>query len=59
MTNSADPDHLVQKPTDLDLHCLQRQGMSRFSRTRVNLYRARLFFSGKKIINLIKYLDRY
>ena len=30
MTNSADPD---QKPTDLDLHCLQRQG---FSRTRVN-----------------------
>ena len=20
MTNSADPDHLVQKPTDLDLH---------------------------------------
>ena len=25
MTNSADPD---QKPTDLDLHCLLRQGMS-------------------------------
>ena len=25
MTNSADP---VQKPTDLDLHCLLRQGMS-------------------------------
>ena len=33
MTNNADPD---QKPTDLDLHCLQRQGISRFSRTRVN-----------------------
>ena len=29
---------LLQKPTDLDLHCLQRQGISRFSRTRVNLF---------------------
>ena len=29
MTNSADPDQLasLQKPTDLDLHCLLRQGM--------------------------------
>ena len=27
---------LLQKPTDLDLHCLQRQGVSGFSRTRVN-----------------------
>ena len=26
---------LLQKPTDLDLHCLQRQGVSGFSRTRV------------------------
>ena len=25
---------LLQKPTDLDLHCLQRQGISGFSRTR-------------------------
>ena len=33
MTNSADPDQLA---TDLDLHCLQRQGISGFSRTRVN-----------------------
>ena len=32
MANSADPD---QKPTDLDLHCLQRQDISGFSRTRV------------------------
>ena len=32
MTNSADPD---QKPTHLDLHCLQKQSISRFSRTRV------------------------
>ena len=29
---------LLQKPTDLDLHCLQRQGISRFSRTRVNFF---------------------
>ena len=26
---------LLQKPTDLDLHCLQRHGISGFSRTRV------------------------
>ena len=26
---------LLQKPTDLDLHCLQRQGISGFSRARV------------------------
>ena len=32
MANSADSD---QKPTDLDLHCLQRLGISGFSRTRV------------------------
>ena len=36
---TADSDQLasseVKKPTDLDLHCLQRQGISRFSRTRV------------------------
>ena len=28
---------LLQKPTDLDLHCLQRQGISGFSRTRDNM----------------------
>ena len=26
---------LLEKPTDLDLHCLQRQGISGISRTRV------------------------
>ena len=37
MANSADPDQLAsKKPTDLDLHCLQRQSISGFSRTRVN-----------------------
>ena len=36
MANSADPDQLAsQKPTDLDLHCLQRQDISGLSRTRV------------------------
>ena len=36
MANSADSDQLAsQKPTDLDLHCLHRQGISGFSRTRV------------------------
>ena len=29
---------LLQKPSDLDLHCLQRQGISGFSRTRVNSF---------------------
>ena len=38
MANSADPD---QKPTDLNLHCLQRQGIFRFSRTRVHLSQKR------------------
>ena len=35
MANSADPDQLAS--TDLDLHCLQKQGISGFSRTRVNM----------------------
>ena len=36
MANSVDPDQLASlKPTDLDLHCLQRQDISGFSRTRV------------------------
>ena len=39
MANSADPDQLAQKPTDLDLHCLQRQDISGFSRTKVNVQR--------------------
>ena len=32
---------LLQKPTDLDQHCLQRQGISGFSRTRVNLLKTK------------------
>ena len=29
---------LLQNPTDLDLHCLQKEGTSGFSRTRVKLW---------------------
>ena len=36
MANNADQiSLLLQKPTDLDLHCLLRQNISLFSRTRV------------------------
>ena len=52
MANSADPDQLASeeanwsgsalfeanKSTDLDLHCLLRQDISEFSRTRVKAY---------------------
>ena len=34
IANNVDPD---QKPLDLDLHCLERQGISVFSRTRVKV----------------------
>ena len=40
---------LLQKPTDLDLHCLQRQGISGFSRTRVEIT---LFIPKKKIAGI-------
>ena len=36
MTNSTDPDQLASE--ELDLQCLQRQGISGFSRTSVNMY---------------------
>ena len=36
---------LLQKPADLDLHCLQRQGTSGFRRTRVILYAFLQFLS--------------
>ena len=44
MINSVDPDQLAsseakKKPTDLDLHCLQRQGIFEFSRTRVDKFK--------------------
>ena len=48
MTNNADPDQLAS--SDLDLHCLQRQGISEFSRTRVKN-------TQKKLNNGNKYLS--
>ena len=36
MTNSADPDQLASSTTDLDLHCLLRQGMSCTAREGLN-----------------------
>ena len=42
MTNSADQNQLaseaIQKPSDLHVHCLQRQGTSGFSRTKVKVF---------------------
>ena len=36
MPNIVDPEQMAsQKPTDLDLYCLKRQGISRFSRIRI------------------------
>ena len=37
---------LLQKPTDLDLYCLQRQGISRFSRIRDNYLKMCLKYAG-------------
>ena len=50
MTKSVDPDQLAsQKPTDLDLHCLQRWGISEFIRTRVNLLYCHIIYLDKKV----------
>ena len=44
MANSAEPDQLASSDLpDLDLHCLQRQGISGFSMTRVNEYLKHVF----------------
>ena len=50
MTNSADPDQfnwLIQKPTDLDLHCMQsKKGIAGLNRTRVRcVLTEQIFFS--------------
>ena len=34
---------LLKKPSDLDPHCLQKHGLSRFSRTRININLVCLF----------------
>ena len=45
---------LLQKPSDLDLHCLQGQGISGFSRTRVNVIRKKMIKSVCKKNNTTK-----
>ena len=47
---------LLQKPTDMDLHCLQRRGISGFSRTRVKMPWPLLIFSGSDY--LIQVVDK-
>ena len=51
MINSVDPGQLAskEKPTDLDLYCLQRQGISMFSGTRVNPKEELILFQGRKL----------
>ena len=50
MTNSADPDQLASS-ADLDLHCLQKQDISGFSRFRVNkiMYKAENCYVGNVV----------
>ena len=53
MANSVDPDCW---PTDLDLHCLQRQGISVFSRTRVDCITDYLVINESKEICFICFI---
>ena len=45
---------LFQKPADLDLHCVQRQGISRFSLTRIKSRKNNLLSVTSAIKNLKK-----
>ena len=56
MANSADPDQL---PTDLDLHCLQRQGISGFSRTRVKSLHLAPFLKHKQMASRLMKLHTH
>ena len=51
---------LPQNPTDLDLHCLQRQCISGFSRTQVKItfLHSKIIFLPSSITNLITYLTQ-
>ena len=51
MANSADPG---KKPTDLILHCLHRQDISGFSRTRVKPKIRNVCFSLKKLSRVVQ-----
>ena len=48
-----DPDQLASSDaTDLDLHCLQGQGISGISRTRVKTCQAKAFYFNEDILQL-------
>ena len=53
------PNDLDLKPNDLDLHCLQRQGISWFSRTRVKIHNRLLQYSFKYKYAGFKYFVSY
>ena len=48
---------LLKKPADLDLNCLQRQGISAFSRTRVKRVKIRVKFVLKLFRGNSGYID--
>ena len=48
---------ILQKPSDLDLHCLQRQGSSGFSRTKVNIQVLKRYLSLELLFQSTKYLN--
>ena len=53
MTNNTDPDQLAsEEATDLDLHCFNREGISRFSKTRVKVseYSGRILKKDIKVL---------
>ena len=45
---------LLQKPTDLNLHCLQRQGVSGFGSTRINIEKE----AAHREISTVTFADR-
>ena len=57
MTNSADPDHMASS-TDLDLHCLLRQGMSCSAREGLN-WQAFLECFYKLFVTILEMSSKY
>ena len=55
MANNADPG---QMPTDLDLHCLQSQSISGFSRTRIFVLTLWVKFSADDILKYFSYFSQ-
>ena len=51
-------ERLLWKPTDLDLHCLQRQGISGFSRTRVKNFRCAICWNHFSTSDIFQFVCR-